>query len=203
MSHQPATPPSYLPILASVSMLIFAIGSVGWVQGKGYGLVTLILGVCALILVCAQWFYRVVIDGQTFLANNAVFDRSLRIGVMWFIFTELMFFVGLFGVLFYIRVWALPVLSGQVGSKLMTHVLLWPDFISNWPLLQTPDQSLSQIEAIEPMGIPLLNTLILLLSGLTITISHFMVLKSQLKKSALWLAITIFLGGEFFRAATI
>ena len=197
MSQQPVTPPSYLPIFASLAMLVFAMGSVSWIQGKSYGLGVLMLGVGALIIVSAQWFYRVVIDGQTFLANNATFDRSLRIGMMWFIFTEFMFFAGLFGVLFYIRTWALPVLSGQIESKLMTHVLLWPDFIASWPLLQTPDQSLTQVEAIKPFGIPLLNTFILLLSGLTITLSHFMVLKNQLKKSASWLVVTIVLGWLF------
>ncbi len=63
-------------------------------------------------------------------------DRSFRQGMVWFIFSEVMFFLAFFGVLFYARQLAMPWLDGA-GNEAMTAQLLWPDFSAHWPMVKT------------------------------------------------------------------
>lgn len=196
MSEQPVIPNSYMPAISSVAMLLMAVGAVSWLHGN-MGPLLLGVGTTMLCVVIYKWFQTVIHDSRTILFGNKVFDRSMRIGMMWFIFTEVMFFAAFFGVLFYIRVWALPQLGGEVESKLMTHVILWPDFQAAWPLLNTPDATVQNVQAVGAMGIPALNTLTLLSSGLTITVAHHAILQNDYKRSARWMVYTILLGMIF------
>ena len=59
-------------------------------------------------------------------------DRSFRMGMMWFIFSEVMFFAAFFGALFYARVLSVPWLGGE-GTKVMANELLHPLFENAWP----------------------------------------------------------------------
>jgi len=83
-------------------------------------------------------------------------------GMMWFIFSEVMFFAAFFGALFYARVLSVPWLGGQ-GVKVFTNFILWPDFEGAWPtngpahVGGLPDSTFGTIPAI---GIPALNTAI-------------------------------------------
>ena len=53
-------------------------------------------------------------------------------GMMWFIFSEVMFFAAFFGALFYARQYAVPWLNGE-GDGAMTNSILWPGFSAGWP----------------------------------------------------------------------
>ncbi len=57
------------------------------------------------------WFHTVIGENQHGIYNTQV-DRSFRMGMMWFIFSEVMFFGAFFGALFYARVLAVPWLGG-------------------------------------------------------------------------------------------
>ncbi|MDC3181240.1 cytochrome c oxidase subunit 3 [Gammaproteobacteria bacterium] len=193
----PILPNSYLPLVISMSLLLIALGVVGLLHTSTYALYMLILGLSILVASILNWFRIVIKDSQTILQGNVTFDRSMRVGMIWFIFTEVMFFAGLFGVLFYIRTRSLPQLGGLVESEIMTHTLLWPSFKAQWPLLASPDGMISGITPVEVVGIPALNTIILLCSGLTITFSHYALKAANYKNASRWLLATIGLGAVF------
>ena len=63
---------------------------------------------------------------------NLAVDRSFRMGMMWFIFSEVMFFAAFFGALFYARNLSVPWLAGD-GTKIFTRLLLWNNLCGCWP----------------------------------------------------------------------
>lgn len=193
------TPPTYLPALGSVALLSLMVGLGKWLHQHTDASYYMVVGIASLVVMIILWFSTVIHENRTFYSDCVHEDRSFRIGMLWFIFTEIMFFFAFFGVLFYIRIWALPVLSGEVMSKVMTHEILWPSFKGTWPLLTTPNPSLVKgpSAAMSAAGIPFMNTLILLLSGLTITLSHHNLVKSKHHQSILWMISTIILGWIF------
>lgn len=193
------TPPSYLPILGSLGILVLAIGVGNWLHGAAMAPYWAGLGFAILTATVARWFMVVIAENRTVLKGDRVLDLSMRWSMIWFIFTEVMFFAAFFGVLFYIRTWVLPQLSGLVESKIMTHELLWPAFKGGWPLAKTPNPAVvSSPGFIMPaQGIPMLNTFILLLSGVTITVSHYYLNKDKMRLASIWLFATVFLGVMF------
>lgn len=113
-------------------------------------------------------------------------DMSFRWGMGWFIFSEVMFFAGFFGVLFYARVLSVPDL-GDVHSK-----LIWPDFHAIWPT--AGPHYTEEFSTIPAFGVPLANTLILLASGVTVTWAHWALKINNRRQLIIGLACTVLLG---------
>jgi cytochrome c oxidase subunit 3 len=124
-------------------------------------------------------------------------DRSFRWGMSWFIFSEVMFFIAFFGALFYVRNLSGPWLGGE-GSKGIAH-MLWPNFQYAWPLMNTPDPKLfpGPKEIINPWHLPLINTILLVSSSVTVTIAHHALKKGHRGALKIWLALTVLLGLGF------
>ena len=114
--------------------------------------------------------------------------------MLWFIVSEVMFFAGFFGALFYARAVSVPWLAGA-GDKLETHLLLWPDFADTWPLFITPGGTTT--ETMKAWGLPFINTVILVSSSGTITFAHWALKRNRRAALKLWLGITIALGATF------
>jgi cytochrome c oxidase subunit 3 len=115
--------------------------------------------------------------------------------MMWFIFSEVMFFAAFFGALFYARTFVLPWLSGE-GDGAFTNQYLWQGYVAGWPD-NGPAGIGGAFETIPAWGLPLINTLILLSSGVTITLAHH-ALKANARKALLWwLGATVLLGVFF------
>ena len=83
-------------------------------------------GALLLAAMFVGWFGTVIGESQRGIYNLDV-DRSFRMGMMWFIFSEVMFFAAFFGALFYARTLSVPWLGGQ-GVKFFTNLVLWPDY---------------------------------------------------------------------------
>jgi cytochrome c oxidase subunit III len=182
------------PIVGSVGMFIFAIGAANWLNSGPTGPWLFAIGAAIIIYMMFGWFSEVVRESEGGLYNEAV-SNSFRQGMIWFIFSEVMFFAAFFGALFYARMFAVPWLGGE-GTGAMTHELLWPQFDAAWPT-HGPAELGGDFETIPGFGLPLLNTLILLTSGVTITMAHWALKKAQRTALVLWMIATILLAVTF------
>jgi len=158
----------------------------------------LLPGFVMLALLFIFWFHTVIGENQQGMYNMAV-DRSFRMGMMWFIFSEVMFFAAFFGALFYARDLAVPWLSGD-GVKVFTRLLLWNNFDGTWPTngpAALGPRANGTFETIPAVGLPAINTAILLTSSVTITIAHHALLTGHRTRLKIFLAATFLLGFTF------
>jgi len=180
--------PSQWPIIGMLSVLTILLGAVLTIHDVSMGPIFLISGFGLLFYLFYGWFSDVVNESMSGKYNHQV-DRSMRIGMMWFISSELFFFLAFFGSLFYIRMYALPWISGE--GYLGSTNELYEGFKAVWPTSGPSDVKFTPMGA---MGIPLLNTILLLSSGATITWAHH-ALKNKNRQHLLYgLLATIALG---------
>ncbi len=182
------------PIVGSVALFVTMLGAATWVGGIDMGRWLLLAGVAALLFMLFRWFGDVIHESLSGNYNNQV-DVSFRMGMLWFIFSEVMFFGAFFGALFYARALSVPWLGGT-GDGAATHEYLWSMFSSAWPT-NGPGAVGGRFETIPAWGLPLLNTLILLSSGVTITIAHHALRAGHRRKLLVWLGATVLLGAAF------
>ncbi|MEC9483598.1 MAG: cytochrome c oxidase subunit 3 [Halomonas sp.] len=183
------------PVLTGLALGAFMLGTGSWLVFGSGGLILAAIGAMALVAVMALWFRDVISEGRHGL-YDAQMDRSFRWGMGWFIFSEVMFFAAFFGALFYVRVFAVPWLDGE-GAKGVS-ALLWPDFVASWPLVEPPDSSVLGPRAIvDPWQLPLVNTLFLVVSSITLTIAHEALKEGYIGSTRRCLAITLVLGVLF------
>ncbi|WP_159650719.1 cytochrome c oxidase subunit 3 [Vibrio atypicus] len=188
------------PIVGAVSLFLIAVGAGLTVQnmaeggdGSVFGKLILLSGFLFLLYMFAGWFSNVITESMSG-KYSAQISRSFRQGMSWFIFSEVMFFGAFFGALFYARMISVPWLGGA-SNNLMTHEVLWPTFEALWPLTSTPDGTTT--EAMSWKGIPLINTLLLLTSSITLHLAHTGLEKNQRMALIVWLEITIVLACFF------
>lgn len=187
--------PSSWPVKGSIALICIFVGAANWMHEKSFGPYLMGFGLLMLIYIIFGWFGTVIHENRAGLLANKQVDRSFRWGMCWFIFSEVMFFGAFFGALFYVRMIAVPTLGGE-SANISSHVVLWPQFQAAWPLLKNPGY-LGPQSVMEAWGIPALNTLILLTSGVTITIAHWSLLKNHRKTMLVSQLLTILLGISF------
>ena len=162
------------------------------------------------------WFRTAIRENIAGL-NSAQLKKSYVLGMFWFIFSEVMFFLAFFGALFYIRTLVGPWLAGEGEGGRMNH-LLWEGFQYAWPMAQTPqevvglanqpvanmgtfqsyEQSMAFSEAAAwYLWLPMWNTIVLLSSSVTVHIAHMGILDGDKRKFNIWLGITVALGMLF------
>jgi cytochrome c oxidase subunit III len=194
--------PSYWPMLGCIALFCLALGAANWVHGKPAGPWLLMIGAGILLCMMLGWFGTVIHESLRQEYNEQV-DKSFRLGMLWFIFTEICFFGVFFSALFYARLVSVPTLGGTTGSGL-TQLLLWPNFEAHWPVFSPPAPALfpGMHSIMDPFGIPALNTLVLLSSGVTITWAHWAVVRNKQRALVMGLACTILLGILFLYLQT-
>ncbi len=181
------------PIMGSIGLTLLFIGVSTWLNGGDATLVA-VAGVAVVIAMMFLWFGEVIRESESGTYNNQV-DGSFRLGMMWFIFSEVMFFVCFFGALFYARQLSLPWLGGE-GNNFFTNLFLWPEFQNTWPT-NGPQGIGGDFSTIGAWGLPAINTAILLTSGVTITIAHHALKDGNRKILSIFLAATWLLGFLF------
>ena len=214
----------HFPILATIGITIFVVGlgnllnSLSASSSASFWPWVMLLGFVFLASVIFSWFRRTIIENMQGL-NSSLLKKSYVLGMQWFIFSEVMFFLAFFGTLFYVRTFAGPWLGGEGGNAVANR--LWDGFQYHWPLLQTPQEAVGQhgrslavpvenqifTSAHKSMSfpgwgnmlqwLPLWNTIVLLSSSFTVHMAHLGIKKGNRTQLALWLGITIALGFAF------
>ena len=189
--------PSYWPIVGSLALFLMATGFVLMVNKIGGGGMTLLAGAAVLLFMMYGWFGQVIRESEAGSYNKQV-DKSFRIGMSWFILSEVAFFAAFFGALFYARVLSVPWLgSGDTMAQ------LWPSFVASWPSATPGIEQVSgpgSVHKFTPMGawgIPAINTLLLLTSGATLTWAHWGLLKNNRSQLVWGMILTILLAVTF------
>ena len=167
---------SHWPIVGSVGLLCLMVGVSNWLNGADVGFDIMLVGVAIIATMMIGWFGTVISESQGGLYNEQV-DKSFRMGMFWFIFSEVMFFAAFFGALFYARNMSVPWLGGA-SNNFFTNLLLWPNYESTWPT-NGPGDVGGSFKSMEPFGLPLINTAILLTSSVTVTIAHHSLLAQK------------------------
>ncbi len=167
-------PPSVWPFIGSIAAFFMLAGAVLWMHG-----VTPIMfwaGFIAVLVTMFGWWREVVIEANTG-DHTPVVRIGLRYGFILFIISELMFFVAWF--------W------GYFSGALYPGTITQADYagVGAWPP--------TGIEPVNPWGLPLINTLILLISGATLTWAHHALLENDRKGLIRGLAVTVALGFIF------
>ncbi len=198
--HYYVPAPSAWPFLMTLGLVVYVIGFGNWLNagaaGEGTGLFKLLFaaGLGWILYMTWVWFRGVINESETGQYNSQV-DRTFRWSMGWFIFSEVMFFGAFFGALYYARELSVPWLAGE-GAKFSTNEFIWPSFENVWPT-NGPAAIGGAFDTIPAWGVPFLNTIILLTSGVTITIAHWG-LKENNRAKLIWgLAATVALGVLF------
>jgi cytochrome c oxidase subunit 3 len=180
------------PIVGSIGLFTSVGGAALWLNENAAGPWVLALGVALVLTMISGWFGTVIGESEAGRYNEQV-DASFRWGMSWFIFSEVMFFAVFFGALFYARQLTVPWLAGE-GDNFFTNLLLWPGFENSWP---ATGPELPPVQRMAAWGIPVLNTAILLSSGVTITVAHHALRADRRGQVIVWLAATFLLGFLF------
>jgi len=187
-AHYFVPQPSAWPVVGSIALFLMASGAATWFNGRPAGAYVVLAGFLVLVYMMVGWFGKVIGESEHARYNGQV-DVSFRWGMSWFIFSEMMFFAAFFGALYYARAFAVPWLGD------LEHKLLWPDFSAQWP---TAGPAFN--DPFTPMhawGIPALNTLLLLSSGVTVTWAHWALKMNHRRQLILGLILTVALGVTF------
>nr|YP_010573831.1 cytochrome c oxidase subunit III [Metacrinus rotundus]UZH93090.1 cytochrome c oxidase subunit 3 [Metacrinus rotundus] len=157
------------PITASLGALIVTLGLVLWFHGLGFSAV--LLGLISLFFVTLSW-WRDVIRESTFQGNHTyAVGVGLRYGMVLFITSEVLFFFAFFWAFFHSSL--AP--TAELG-------VCWPP---------------TGVSPINPFLVPLLNTAVLLSSGVTVTWSHHSIIEKSWGEAVQSLFLTAILGFYF------
>nr|YP_010411487.1 cytochrome c oxidase subunit III [Callirhopalus sedakowii]URN73818.1 cytochrome c oxidase subunit 3 [Callirhopalus sedakowii] len=157
------------PLLSSLGTFTFLVGMIKWFHLHNSNL--LLLGMLINSLVMYQWWRDITREGTFQGLHTFKVTLGLRWGMILFITSEVFFFLAFF--------WAF------LHSSLSPSIELG----MNWPP--------KGIKPFNPLEIPLLNTLILLTSGLTVTWVHHSIMENNYNQSLQGLILTVILGFYF------
>jgi cytochrome c oxidase subunit III len=172
----------------SAGIFLLALGFIFRLNGVPPGVWSMLLGTALILYVIFGWFGEVISENTRGI-YTVWEDRSYRIGMVWFIFSEVMFFACFFGVLFYVRRIALPELGGYEAAYTP-----YAGFTGTWPSAGPLGETFTPMGA---WGVPAINTLLLLTSGATLTWAHWGLLKNKRSQLNWGLAATVALGIAF------
>ena len=168
--------PSPWPVVGSVSALVMAIGAVQYFHAESYWL--MLIGLVGVLYTMLAWWRDVVREANQG-DHTPVVQLHHRYGMILFIASEVMFFVAWFWAYFDISLY--PGEAIQASRAELTG--------GQWPP--------QGIETFDPWHLPLINTLILLTSGTTVTWAHH-ALQHDDREGLKWgLVLTVALGALF------
>jgi len=190
--------PSHWPMVGSIGLFLstggFALALTNGVDGALGDMTISYIGLAVLVFMLFGWFGTVVRESQAGKYDAQV-DTSFRMGMIWFILSEVMFFAAFFGALYYMRNFSVPWLGGA-GNNALTGELLHQGFDAVWPT-NGPGNVGGDYEVMPATGLPLWNTIILLTSGVTLTWAHHALKAGHRGQLIFGLFLTVALGTLF------
>src|SRR6476659_2869379 len=159
--------PSPWPILGAFSALMTTFGGVLYMHGYSGGNNLLTFGFIMILLVMFGWWRDIVREGTFEGQHTNIVQNGLRMGMILFIVSEIMFFLAFFWAFFHSSLNPSPFIGG-----------VWPP---------------ANLEVLNPWEIPLLNTVILLTSGATVTWAHHAIIYGSRTQGLLALTLTVLL----------
>lgn len=160
---------SIWPLYSSVFAFYLTSGLVVWFNHSSK--ILLIVGLVSILFVILQWWRDVRVEGSFIGFHTKVVELGLRWRIVLFIISEIFFFVRFFWSYFHIRLSA----DTRLGN--------------NWPPLG--------VTQLHPFTVPLINTIILLRSGIRVTWRHHRILFNDSSEAKTGLIITIIMGVYF------
>ncbi len=205
--------PSPWPLTASLSAFVTAVGAIIWMRSTGEGATGLFgvhgpwvfaAGFAGLIATAYLWWRDVIIEAHRG-DHTPVVQLHLRYGIILFIASEVMFFVAWFWAYFDFALFPADVYTPENVKEALGMVQRNALFGGQWPPVpvESTDAVIPTTGApvngyfkgtFDPWGLPLVNTLILLSSGCTVTWAHHALLKNDRRGLVLGLVATVLLG---------
>jgi len=185
---------SIWPVVGVIGLLLLTVGFSMFLNDAPVGSWMMIGGAAVIIFMMFRWFGDVIRESLTGLYSKQM-DMTFRWSMSWFIFSEIMFFAAFFGALYYARMFAVPWIGGE-GNNFSTNLYIWQGFEAIWPT-NGPGNLGGDYQVMGPWGLPLANTLILLTSGVTLTVAHWGLFDKKYWQVVLGLAATVTLGVIF------
>lgn len=157
------------PLTGSIGAFGLTVGLAAWFHG--FRISCILLGLAIILITIIQW-WRDVIREATYLGHHtSVVTKGLRWGIILFIVSEVCFFFAFFWAFFH------------------SSLAPTPELGCTWPP--------TGISVLNPFAVPLLNTAVLLASGVTVTWAHHRLIEGSHKEASQALLLTVLLGGYF------
>lgn len=175
--------PSPWPALAALSLFMGVIGAAMYMHEHAGGALLLGVGFALVLYTMFVWWRDVIKEARIDKAHTPAVSRGLRAGMALFITSEVLFFAAFFWAFF-----------GASTLPIAPLEDVWAIQEGTWPP--------AGIQTFDPFELPFLNTLILLLSGTTVTWAHYAILQNDQKNTikALWYMVIL---GFLFTACQV
>ena len=160
--------PSPWPAVGAAGGFVLVLGAAMYMHEYAYGGIAALIGFGLVFLTMFYWWRDIVREGEFQGHHSPIVQIGLRYGMMLFIASEVMFFVAFFWAFF--------------AASLFPAGGIWPP---------------QGIATFDPFDLPLVNTLILLLSGSTVTWAHHALIEDNRNDFLLGLLLTVLLGISF------
>lgn len=187
------------PVMATAGLMFMLAGFANYLNGSSIGSGMMLVGFVTFLVMLSLWFALQSTESESGMYNHGV-GISYRMGMMWFIFSEVMFFAVFFGALWYTRNLSVPWLGAGEGEFISgpgrSTATLWSGFESTWPT-NGPGKVGGEFEPMGAFGLPFINTLLLLSSGVTCTWAHHGLLAKKRDQLIKGLLATVGLGFLF------
>nr|YP_002970986.1 cytochrome c oxidase subunit III [Polychrus marmoratus]BAH70466.1 cytochrome oxidase subunit 3 [Polychrus marmoratus] len=161
--------PSPWPLTGAISALLMTSGLATWFHFNN--IILMNLGLALLLLTMYQWWRDIVREATYQGHHTSPVQKGLRYGMILFITSEIFFFLGFFWAFYHSSLAPTPDLGG-----------CWPP---------------AGVFPLNPFEVPLLNTAVLLASGVTVTWAHHAIMEGKQKEAVQALALTVTLGLYF------
>nr|AGO28122.1 cytochrome c oxidase subunit III [Polytoxus fuscovittatus] len=157
------------PLMGSIGAMTMTSGMISWLHLNNMNIYN--LGIIVIMMTMIQW-WRDIIREATFQGHHTKkVMKGMKMGMVLFIISEIMFFMSFFWCFFHSSL-----------SPNMEIGMIWPP---------------KNIQTFNPMSIPLLNTIILLSSGVSMTWAHHSLMEKKHQKTIISMIITVMLGIYF------